>query len=472
MRQQIPTQARRSPDWGKRFLWAAFLISAVLTITLAFGSCQRDRSSQVPLTTPEQQGQPTATEIEPLEIDQDRQLQVGGNRPGFIELNLDAPVFFLLTGLDLREWEGQTGPSLTDTIIVAALDAERGQASIISLPRDLWVTPPGYGSYKINQVFSLGESTDYPGGGPALLMDTVEQLLGVPIDYYAQVDFRAFIVLVDSVNGVLVDVPEKILVDPDPSVEGDMKRLEPGVQVLPGDLALGYVRTRSTEEGDFGRAKRQQQVLLGLQKKIASYDILPVLIPKLPGLYRQLSSHVETNLTLRQVIRLAWAVRDIDPRLVQNEVIGPPLVEAGFNEVNQYVLFPDVEAIQKIWQDLQVITATPLPIPTPTVSLDQYLVEENARVTVLNATTSPGLAEATARYLEENGIKVTSVGNADKFKQQTQILDYTGKPRTVEAVLDVLELSSSRIFYRADPDPQADIEIILGADWVAENPLP
>lgn len=476
--ESFPSQAKpkkrtqNRPDPINKYLLIAFLFFALLTLVLAFGSCGKDSTGTATITPAVSLAAPTPTVIEEVELDKERQLQLGGNRPGKVPLNLDETVYFLLTGSDLREWEGQIGAGLTDTIMVAALDLKSGDASLISLPRDTWVQPPGYESYKINQVFSVGEYTDYPGGGPALLMETAGDLLGVQIDYYVQIDFQAFVVLVDSVQGVLVDVPHKILVDPDPSIEGDMKRLEKGIQVLPGDLALGYVRTRSTEEGDFGRQKRQQQVLVGLQKKIASYDILPVLIPKLPGLYRDLSTHIETNLTLNQIIQLAWAARDIDPQMVETSVLEPPLVEAGFNDKGQYVLYPDIESIQKIWSDIQVIISTPVPKPTTIPGITESLELESARVRVLNATTSPGLADATAQFLADQGFSVVSVGNASKFKEETQIFDYTGKPRTVEAILEVMGFTKSKLYYRADPEPEADIEIVLGADWVRENTLP
>ena len=331
---------------------------------------------------------------------------------------------------------------------------------------------PKYGPYKINQAFSLGEAYGYPGGGPALLMESAGNLLGTTIDYYIQVDFEAFVVLVDAIDGVQVDVQEKILVDPDPSVDGDMKKLLPGKQTLPGDLALGYVRTRGTAEGDFGRTKRQQQVLIGLQKKIFSYEILPGLIPKLPSLYQELFSHIETNLNLRQIVTLAWAVRDINPKSLQTTIINRPLVEAGFNFRNQYVLFPDIERIQKVWGDMQQIAATPVPEPTREITLDEYIREENAKVAVMNGTTSPGLAGETADFFIANGFQITEVGNLVKFKDQTLIYDYSGKPHTVQALLNLMGYSKIRLYYRSDPDSTVDIVIELGADWVLENTLP
>jgi LCP family protein required for cell wall assembly len=403
--------------------------------------------------------------------DEGKPLQKNANRPGYQALDLDHTIYFLLTGLDLREWELDTGPGLTDTIIVAFLDVNKKNAGLISIPRDTWVEVPEFGFHKINQAYSLGEAFGYPGGGPGILMDTAGNLLNVDIDYYVQVDFEAFIVLVDAVNGVKVDVPEEILVWPNPQMEGDMKRLEPGVQVLPGNLALGYVRTRDTAEGDFGRTKRQQQVLVGLQKKIFSYEILPVLIPKLPSLYRDLAENVETNLNLNQVISLAWAVRDIDPRSIQTRVIDQPLVEAGVNERNQYVLFPDLDQIQKIWNDMQVVTSTPVPEPTRVTTLEEHLEQENARVAVFNGTVSAGLASETADFLITQGFNVVEVGNSDKFRDQTYVYDYSGKPYTIQAILEVMGYTKNRLFYKSDPSSTVDVVIELGADWAAENTL-
>jgi len=466
--QVYSSQPKKTPDRIKRGLWAAFLLSAIITAVLAIRGATKNTNppQEIPLST-----DPITENIQPS-LPDDQLLQGTSDRPGFKELNLDQPVYFLLTGLDKREWEGDTGPGLTDTIIIGFLDAQKQTAGLISIPRDTWVEVPGYSPYKINQVFSVGEVTGYPGGGPALLMKTAGNLLGEPIDYYVQVDFKAFVALVDSVDGVEVDVQDMILVDPDPSVKGDMKRLLPGKHILPGDMALGYARTRATAEGDFGRTKRQQQILVGLQRKIFSYEILPVLIPKIPALYRELFTHVETNLTLPQIVNLAWTVKDINPQNLQTRVINQPLVEAGFNNQGLYVLFPDIERIQKIWRDMQQITATPVPEPTKEITLDEYLQEENAKVAVLNGTTSPGLAGETANFLIQNGFQVTEVGNSDKFKDQTAIFDYSGKPFTIQAILNVMSYSQTRLYHRSDPDINVDIIIMLGADWVTENTLP
>ncbi len=173
-----------SPDPIRRLLLGAFLLSAVVTLLLAF--CSQKTSSQPPseivengvvsTNPPSNQAQPT--------LDDTRMLQANANRPGYKDLNLDQTVYFLLTGLDKREWEGDTGPGLTDTIIVAFLDVQEEKAGLISVPRDTWVEVPDYGPYKINQAFSLGEAYGYPGGGPGILMETAGNLFGIKIYYF------------------------------------------------------------------------------------------------------------------------------------------------------------------------------------------------------------------------------------------------------------------------------------------------
>lgn len=469
--QAYQPEKNKSPDPIRRILLGAFLLSAAVTILLAF--CSRKPPSQ---PTPEMVDNETAAADQPSgqgqpTLDNTRLLQTNSNRPGYHDLDLDQTIYFLLTGLDKREWEEDTGPGLTDTIIVAFLDVQEEKGGMISIPRDTWVEVPEYGPYKINQAYSPGEAYGYPGGGPGILMDTAGNLLGIEIDHYVQVDFDAFVTLVDAVDGVKVDVQEEILVWPNAEMEGDMKRLTPGIQVLPGSLALGYVRTRDTDEGDFGRTKRQQQVLVGLQKKIFSSEILPVVIPKLPSIYRDLASNVETNLTLNQIISLAWAVRDINPQSLQTRIIKEPVVVADFNDKNQYVLIPDIEQVRKIWHDMQEITATPIPEPTREITLEEYIQQENASIAILNGTSSPGLAGETADFLIANGVNIAEVGNSDKFKDQTYIYDYTGNPYTIQSILYVMNYTENRLFHRSDPNPPADIVIVLGADWIQENPM-
>ena len=86
-------------------------------------------------------------------------------------------------------------------------------AGMLSIPRDLWVSIPGFDYGKINTAYQLGEAFKLPGGGPGLAIDTVERLIGVPVQYYAQIDFSVFVSFIQEIHGIKIDVPYEIYID-------------------------------------------------------------------------------------------------------------------------------------------------------------------------------------------------------------------------------------------------------------------
>ncbi|MDV7264416.1 LCP family protein, partial [Rhodococcus oxybenzonivorans] len=127
---------------------------------------------------------------------------------------------------------GNSGPDRTDTIIVMHLPSSGGPATMVSIPRDSYVSIPGYGEDKINASFAFG--------GPQLLVQTVEEASGLHIDHYAEIGFGGFAGIVDAIGGVemCLDAP---IDDPLAGIN-----LAPGCQELSGSDALGFVRTRAT----------------------------------------------------------------------------------------------------------------------------------------------------------------------------------------------------------------------------------
>jgi LCP family protein required for cell wall assembly len=189
-------------------------------------------------------------------------------------------VNILFLGLDERDWAAGLGAPRSDSMILFTIDPLSKTAGMISIPRDLWVNVPGFGYSRINMAYSSGEGNKLPGGGPGLAMKTVEQFLGVPIQYYAQVDFGAFEEAIDAMGGLEICVPEKIMV----SVIGKTNKypIKPGCQTLPGYLALGYARNRKTEGGDVDRAKRQQEVIIALRNQVFSPANFPHMVAIAP----------------------------------------------------------------------------------------------------------------------------------------------------------------------------------------------
>jgi LCP family protein required for cell wall assembly len=380
-------------------------------------------------------------------------------------------VSVLLMGLDFRDWTAGEGAPRTDTMVLLSVDPIARTAGMISIPRDLWVNIPGFNYGRINTAYSLGEAFSYPdGGGPGLAMATVEELLGVPIDYYAQIDFNAFIRFIDEIGGVKVDVKEKIVVDP--LGDNNTKTIRPGRQNLPGDLALAYARQRKTEGGDFDRAQRTQQVIMGIRERILQADMLPTLIAKAPILYQELASGVRTNLTLEQAIKLAWLGSQIPEESIRQGSIGPPeqvlLVKSPEGDD---VLKPITDKI-RLLRDQVFLEAQYLSPAAASMAPIDLVKAEGAKITVMNGTLGAGLAAQTTEYLQSQGVPVANSANADQVYLSTTIYDYTGKIYTVKYLVDLMKIQPNQIYSRYDPTSQVDVVVILGSDWAASNPMP
>lgn len=383
-------------------------------------------------------------------------------------------VTLLIMGLDYRDWEsGQGAAPLTDTMMLLTIDPLTKTAGMLSIPRDLWVGIPGRGYARINTAYKNGEIFKYPdGGGPGLAMATVEGLLGVPVDYYAIIEFGAFIRFIDEIGGVKIDIPEKIQVDP--LGDNNTKTLKPGRQVLPGDLALAYVRARKGAGDDFGRAQRQQQVVLGIRDRILDFNQLPSLISRSGALYEDLSSGIHTNLNLDDSIKLAWLGAQIPKENIKQGAIAPPKMvfpaSVETEEGTQEVLKPITEEIRVLRDEIFTSSGAIGPVD-PNADLAELVKAEGARVSVLNGTGTPNLASLTSEYLTGLGVNVTETGNAAQGASLTTITFYTAKPYAVKFLFETLNVQEYAIRYESNPSSPVDVTVTLGNDWAANNSM-
>ena len=387
-------------------------------------------------------------------------------------------VTVLLMGLDYRDWEAGDTPR-TDTMMLLSMDPLNKTASIMSIPRDMWVSIPGFDYSKINTAYYLGEAFNLPGGGPALAVETVEQFLGVPIDYYAQIDFSAFVKFIDEIEGIHVTPQMDVKLVP----IGDTfkQTLKAGVTVtLPGDLALAYARARYTEGGDFDRARRQQEVLFSIRDRILNFKMLPKLIQKAPAIYQDISSGINTNLSLDQVFQLANFAIGIDRSNIKSFVIDSTCVTFGFSPDKQEILIPIPDKI-RILRDEAFTSGGPI---SPVASgqngnladIKTLVTDENARISIQNGSWMTGLAGSTASYLKNQGFNIVEETNGEASDVTTLYL-YSGKPYALQSFFKIFSdagLNNPRLYFRTDLENPLDITIVLGNDWanyVSNNPL-
>jgi polyisoprenyl-teichoic acid--peptidoglycan teichoic acid transferase len=376
-------------------------------------------------------------------------------------------VNILLLGVDKRPEE--SGPMRTDTMILSTIDPSTNSASMLSVPRDLWVTIPGYGENRINMAHFDGDDKKYPGGGPALAKKTVQYNLGVPVNYYVRVDFGGFRKIVDAIGGIDIDVATPIIDDtyPDDNWGYDPVYIEAGLQHLNGDLALKYARSRHGNS-DFDRAQRQQQVLMAIRDQALRLNLLP----KLPELMVILAGTVQTDLQPTEILSLAQIAWKIDRSKVKSAVLGTEYTVRHITPTGADVVLPIREKIRPVVDEL--FNSTPVVAPEPVtvrqVVEPNQLAADGAKVSVLNGTVQKDLAAKTTAYLKQQGYVVTEPGDSGRTDYaKTVIVDYTGKTYTLGQLATQLGVPVGEI--RRSPNLQSDVDIrvILGVDFHLPN---
>jgi hypothetical protein len=142
----------------------------------------------------------------------------------------------------------------------------------------------------------------------------------------------------------------------------------------------------------------------------------------------------------------------------------------AFSFDGQDILRPLPDAIRQLRDEIFTISGPVAPL-APQAEPEELVDQEYATVQVLNGTFSAGLASQTSEYLRGSGIQVTEPGNANDNYAMTTIIDYTGNPRTVEMIVELMSISPEFVFHRYDVSNQADIVVIAGEDWAINNPM-
>lgn len=370
----------------------------------------------------------------------------------------------LLLGIDEREVE--QGPWRTDTMIALTIDPASHTAGMLSIPRDLWVPIPGFEEGKINTAHFLGDATKYPGGGPALAMETVRYDLGIPVQYYIRLNFGGFEQLIDQIGGIDIYVENTIddPLYPDCCNGYDPLHIDKGWQHMDGALALKYARTRHNDQGDFGRAHRQQQVILAVRDKVLKSDMLPTLVTRAGSIADILGNSVQTNLSIDQLIRLARLSTQIDAKNIKQATIDEnmTLPYSTPTDPPQDVLIPLRDKIREV-RDQIFGTA---PITTSISSGTPGGPPSGLRIIVENGTYVEGLAAKTADHLKSLGFNVISFTSADRFDYaQSRIINYSGQADTAFKLAQTLGLSATNVITIANGRTDTDIVVTLGSDY-------
>lgn len=375
---------------------------------------------------------------------------------------------------------GHNGGNLTDSIMVISIDTKNNRAWLLSVPRDLWVQIPGDGHAKINSAYVIGQESGYsnngyPKGGMGELEQIVSESLGIPIHYYALVNYSALRDAVNAVGGVDITVKSddpRGLYDPniDWTTHGPLVKLSNGRHHLNGQQALDLARARGDSYNsygfagsDFTRTEHQRQLLMALKNKAVSGSVItnPA---RLVSLSDAIGKNVKTDFQLKEVRRLYDITKEINGTSVRslslNDVGGKSLLASYAAPGGQSALIP--AAGLDDFSEIQAFVRRN--------SSSNQVVQEAAKVVVLNGTTVNGLASDIKDRLENSQLMVANVGDAGNIGQRTTaIINLAAgkKPATKAALVKIFgnHLTTQNPYGGLY---NADFIIVLGTDQASK----
>jgi LCP family protein required for cell wall assembly len=238
----------------------------------------------------------------------------------------------LLLGIDYADFESYVARS--DTIILTTIVPLKPYVGMLSIPRDLWVTIPGFGENRINTAHFYAEAQQ-PGSGPIKLIETIDLNFGIKPEYYARIRFDGFREIVDALDGIEIYLPRP------------MAGYPAGTHHLTGNKALAFVRNREWSD-DFSRMEQAQFMLSTLMRNM----LRPGSWQNTPAVYRAVRDSIDTNVPLWFWPRLILAVFRAGPQGIDNHVISRQMVTPFVTSGGAYVLAPNWQMINNLLEEM------------------------------------------------------------------------------------------------------------------------
>ncbi|MBI3332233.1 LCP family protein [Candidatus Peregrinibacteria bacterium] len=379
--------------------------------------------------------------------------------------------------------ESHDGKDLTDMLMVASIDQKTKSVVLLSLPRDLYfLRTEQMGAGRINSLYRDYKSYLVAQGKPEpeASMEAIQELAkevgraaDLPIHHVVKVDFIGFVKAVDALGGVDLEVPYDIVDTeyPGPNYTYQTFEIRAGPQHLDGETALKYVRSRHTTS-DYGRSARQQQLLSALGQQVKEEGLSP---GKIASLYNILQEHLETTLTLREMVGAAKLGSEIDRSRILtmqlndvNGLYGEVIEAGGFLYVpprdqfeGAFVLLPvSIPEFPVTWKQIQ--TLSDLLFRTRSIYLSA------PQVHVLNAGARSGLGRRLGIELIRYGFAVDRIENAGIEKQATSFIAIRNEADRPfgEFFSTLLGLPLGPLPANLPPEKIGQVTIVVGQDYV------
>lgn len=393
-------------------------------------------------------------------------------------------VNFLLAGVSTDD-PGHGGANLTDSIMLVSVDTVNKKAFMLSVPRDLWVDVPSYGHSKINAANAYGDNDEYtqpgyPNGGMGLLEQVLAENFQLPIHYYAKINYAAFKDAVNAVDGISVNIESsdpRGLYDPNISkADNGPLKLSNGVQKLDGQTALNLARARGDppgdgrypygfERSDFDRTEHQRMMLLALKDKVTSGSVITNPL-KIGELFDVVGKNMKTDLQPSEVRR----IYDLSKQIKSTAIQSLSLNDA--NGVNLLASYRTPDGASALIPAAGVDNFATINAYIKKAMSSDAVVQEGAKVVILNGGDLTGLATKYSNVLTNKGLTVAAVGDSARTEGASVIIDQTtasnSKPGTKARLQQLFPGSTAKTQTTAQSSyPTADFIVILGTNQKA-----
>jgi LCP family protein required for cell wall assembly len=349
---------------------------------------------------------------------------------GAVWLLAPSRVVVLVMGSDARPDELRRGEvGRTDTMLTVVAERSPGALMLISIPRDLWVSIPGYGEERINTAYALG--------GPDTAERVAGDLLGVRVERHLLIGLQGVRDIVDAAGGVeiVVDRPIHDVAYPTDDYSTIVVDIPAGRQHMDGETALRYARSRY-QDSDFGRMARQQRVMLALRTAL----MRPTNWWRIPAVLGAVQRATKTDLGPLDLATLVFAV--------------------GFGSGEPERLALDLGLVEEFRGGGGAFLLRPTPALRQRVGV--FLTPSSAAVEVLNASETAGIATQAADRLRAREVRVVNVGNAARSQRETTVEVTPGLTRAGAHAAAILDLPRDTVRESASLPPGVDVRIMLG----------
>ncbi|MGD9571921.1 MAG: LCP family protein [Thermoleophilia bacterium] len=353
------------------------------------------------------------------------------------------PTNILLMGSDTRPSEGDPGRS--DSLILVRMDPDNDSISMLSFPRDLWVDIPGYGQGKINSAFTHG---------PAVTIETVQELTGEPVNDYVIVDFAGFSKLVDRFGGVYIDVDRRYYNKNIGTAETNYADIdiEPGYQRLDGADALAYVRYRHTDS-TYARDARQQLFLSELKRQAAQLGNLTN-VTTLRDIFKDKTLELSIRDPGRFIELMNLALFVPKDRIARASVQGTSGMINGASV--EFADQSEIDAKVALWKD---------PEFEEDANSKPRIDPKTVDIEVQNGSGEPLAAEDVAQALAEKGYRATVGGNAENFEFGTSAVYYAEGYRDPARAVARLLGPDTNVGALRNGNSSSQVVVVAGADF-------